>query len=188
MGLSDFISLLIMLVLAVTAGAIFWYSWETREMRKVMVKQTEEIIKQTELSMTPLITAYFDKIDCACYIKNVGYGPAMNINIADINILVDEVDYELDGLELQFVFEMIYALMPQEKQKIDNYEVESLNYPGEICKLDRSDREAALERYLKVGSLELIITYENLIGRKFSSKAECGKYGNILLETKKLTN
>lgn len=83
MGLTEWFSLGTMVVLAVTAAAIFWYSWETRELRK-------EKVKEIELSMRPQIIAYLDRNGQNFFITNVARGTAMNVMVDDL--LLNEIE------------------------------------------------------------------------------------------------
>lgn len=172
MGVTGWTSLVTAEVLSITAVAILWYSYETREMRKVMVKQTEEMIKQTELRMTPLITVHLEEHTNEMYYENVGYGPAKNIKISDL-----EKKDQRGNKEERYEFDMISAIKPGGNGILWNYEIyDPKNQIVEFTK-DRKQRSARLGRFCIEKSPKFTIIYENLKGKKHSSEVQCGPEG-----------
>lgn len=72
------------IVLIITAGVVFWYAWETRQMRRTMVYQTR-------IHATPLIHVYIKSGSPTgatrhkCWAKNVGEGTAIKIEFSALN-------------------------------------------------------------------------------------------------------
>lgn len=164
--LSDLISLLTMIVLAVTAGAILWYSWETRKMRN-------EMIKQTELSIRPQIIAYLDEKGEYFFIKNVGYGTAMNIMVDDLYL------WEKPPYEIKIAFSRIDAIMPEEAKKL-------IHTPYTAGRKTDWNFISNLNPQWASQTYQLNITYDNIEETKYLSIVQCGKAGIRLLENKKL--
>ncbi|MFB0562271.1 MAG: hypothetical protein ACETWM_13790 [Candidatus Lokiarchaeia archaeon] len=156
-------------ILSVTMLVVIVYTRETHRMRN-------EMIKQTELRMRPLITVDFDKKDRKCFIENVGYGAAINIQIIDI-----KTSDEKSGKGVRFVFDTVSAMMSQGKEMIENYEA----YLSDGTKLtDMSEPSRKLGLYVEKKRIIFKIFYENLIAIEYSSKVQCGKEGCRILEIK----
>lgn len=81
MQLAELVQWLIFASLAITAIAIFWYSYETRKMRK-------EMFNQNELLIMPKCTVYISGEQFV--LLNVGFGPAMNIKVDDLELIPPE--------------------------------------------------------------------------------------------------
>ncbi len=173
MGLSDWISLITMVVLTATATAIFWYSWETRKMRK-------EIINYNVLSIRPLIAfhseTYFVEEEglmrTKLFIKNVGYGVAKNVKIDKL-----EVRDELEDISIIFVFPVIIAIMVGENVEINKiYEFRGEGpIPAHL---------ADIGYHFGVQEHIFNIIYEDLMERKYFSKVKCGRKAFQFLEIK----
>ena len=162
-----------------TMVVVIFYTIETYEMRRVMIKQNKEMIKQTELRMRPLITLYFEEGREQCFIKNVGYGAAMNVKIDDLYLPKDAEEFHV-----HFVFDTIYAIMPNEVKMIINYKA----YASDGSEFSKSTVLTQFWLHFKKQTHELNVKYKNLIGDEYSSKVQCGEIGNILLETKKIND
>ena len=156
-------------ILLATIGAILWYSWETRGMKK-------EMVKQTELRIRPQIIAYLDKKGQNFLIMNVGNGTAMNV-------MVDELLLDAIEQRVKLVFDRIDAIMPGQERKIIHsaYGRNNRKIEADFPFIANLDPQWASQTY------HLNITYDNIEGIKYSSKVQCGKAGIKLLETKKLS-
>jgi len=166
MGLADWISLATMIVLAVTAVAILWYSYETRKMRN-------EMVKQTELSIRPQIVARLDEKGEYFYVKNVGHDAAFNI-------LTNEY-YLVGPLTVKLIFDRIDALMPREEKRLDYKVYTAGKKEIELRPIAEFNPEWHTLNFI------LKITYDNIEAIKYLTKIQCGKDGIKLLETKKLS-
>lgn len=149
-------------------------------MRFVMVNQTKEMIKQTELRIKPLITVHLKKDTRDLFINNVGNGTAMNINIADVD--VDIFDNEGKS-KLRFVFETISSMVSGENKEMNNYE--AYKPDNTEIPIPKSRDIAKLGEYCKEQTLPFNITYENLLRRKYSSKVQCSKEGCKIIKLNK---
>ena len=67
------------LVLIITAGVVFWYAWETREMRKALVNQTK-ILSSPFISIS-LEPDFADQQYLKLYAMNLGEVTARNIRL-----------------------------------------------------------------------------------------------------------
>lgn len=68
------------IVLIITAGAVFWYAWETRKLRKVNEKQLS-ILSTPRLEVSSGIVYKHDLVLHRFLINNEGDGIAMNIEL-----------------------------------------------------------------------------------------------------------
>lgn len=166
MGVTDWI-------LLATIGAILWYSWETRCMKK-------EMVKQTELRIRPQLIVYLDEKGQYFNIMNVGNGTAMNVAV--INYL--PVIMNMKEQKVTLVFDKINYIMPGQERR--------LIYRAYNSRNRRIEEDTAqmfmghlVEQYANKNYL-LHINYANIEGTTYSSKVQCGKGGIKLLETKKL--
>ncbi len=82
------ISILSLVVLALTLGAVVWYTFVTRRMQQAVVEQVRELVRQRQLSNMPAFVADVERRDRADYLKltNIGKGIAINIAIDDVII------------------------------------------------------------------------------------------------------
>lgn len=162
MKLSDFI-------LSLTVGAIILYTLETFLMRK-------EMIKQTELSIIPLIAVDFDTEKHKLSIENVGYGVAKNVKIDKLEV---EGDYEIKSVIFNFL--IISAIRVGEKIELNNklYTVAPAEGNTPVTK-----NLTIIGRHFTKQSHPFDITYEDIVGRKHSSKVQCGMEGCQILEFK----
>lgn len=93
------------IILGVTFLSILWYSWETRQLRKVTSNQME-------LSLRPLIIILFDEGSSKFFLKNIGNGPSFKIKIKDIPIIKEKELY------ITYVFDTKNYLRPDERLEI----------------------------------------------------------------------
>jgi len=166
-------------ILFVTMLVVIRYTVATDRMRTQMVRQTEEMIKQTkemikqtELSIRPQIIAYLDDEGEYFFIRNVGYGTAMNIMVEAIDI------WKEPPKDIKIAFSRIDAIMPKEKKKL----IHVLLSGGR--KIDR-DFMAHLNPEWANQTFQLNITYDNIERDKYSSQVQCGKMEIRLMDTEK---
>ena len=77
------------LVSFITLLALFWYSYETRGMKK-------EMIAQTEIEQKPAMTLLFNSINDCFELENNGKGTAYNVKVGVIKIDNNEFDFYFD--------------------------------------------------------------------------------------------
>ena len=168
MGLSEWISLITMAVLAVTAGAIFWYSWETRGVKK-------EMIRQKALSIRPQIIIYLDEKSQNLYIKNVGKGTAMNVSSLGYLPIMDEkeqkvflwpdtIDYIVPGQQRRLSFH----INNENNKKIEEMSYMNMGY--------------LIEQYAN-NNYHMHIKFDDIEGNTYCSNIRFGKEGIMILET-----
>lgn len=84
--------------LVVTGGIVFWYTWETAQLRRMarsqleqQMRQLEAQMEQTETSIRPFVVflAQRDR-DASVLLENVGMGPALNVRLLDAIINPEE--------------------------------------------------------------------------------------------------
>jgi hypothetical protein len=127
-------------------GVVGKYMGEIEKIRQALTRQSEELASQRRLSVLPTLTAWIKQDESGSpihrlYLKNVGNGIAMNVEIARIDfgdtfkdVLatnadgVDEIDnYRIPtGQNGYSVFQPIQTLGPNSEQV-----VKSFNYPSD---------------------------------------------------------
>ena len=148
-----------------TMIAVIFYAMETWAMRK-------ELLEQTELSMTPLITLHLEEDTNIMRYENVGYGPAKNIKISDLK----KID-QRGETEERYEFDIISAMKPGGNEILWNYEIYDPNNQIVQFSKDIKLRSARLGKFCKEQSPTFIIIYENLKGKKDSYAVKCGPEG-----------
>jgi len=129
------------IVLIITAGAVFWYSYETRQMRK-------EIVEQTKLQLAPFLTMDFEfRNICSLLIINRGEATARNI--------------ETECLPLPDGFGPFVKISTLAKDEKKYLKYESKDSNSVIGRSTLSDfRQETIFR----------IRYENIFGKRYESK------------------
>ena len=78
------ISILNLIVLTLTLGAVIWYTWITRRMQQEMANQVRELVHQRRLSIMPALVA---RVNGSSFeITNIGNGTAINIKIGRVEL------------------------------------------------------------------------------------------------------
>ena len=150
------------IVLTVTALIIFWYLWETRNIRK-------EMINQTAITIVPILGFYLDKDRSSFFLENFGNFPTFNIKVQDMEI---QSALKNATTVLKFFFEPVDAVLPREKIPIksrilkDCREVDDMNlffahFIPEHAKFD----------------FQTFVTFENVLGQEYEVALKCGKSG-----------
>src|SRR2546430_6175619 len=82
--MSDILTLLNTVILAITAGIVLWYTWETKRLRETAQQQVEAVYQQIEVQQRPFVIVEAPRSDSlvAC---NVGNSAAINIHIRVVN-------------------------------------------------------------------------------------------------------
>lgn len=144
-------------------AVMFWATWETYQMRKTSQEQTEK-------NSMPLVV--FDVVGqnwnvSNPILKNIGYGPALNIKLSDINNREFRLSFEnVNGLENGGQATLDYDITDTtlKSKKIFQYDSSRFNsflsYRGEHF-MGRTPNN-------NLG--ELIVSYEDLTGHKYSVK------------------
>jgi hypothetical protein len=128
------------IVLTITAGVIFWYSWETRQMRK-------EIVEQTKFQLSPFLTIDLNFESLELFVINYGEATARNI----------EVDCS-PAIEYMGPFLKISTIYKGEKE---NLRIKSKNNEliSTSCTLNNFQKETTF-----------CLKYQNIFDKQYESK------------------
>ena len=145
------------LILFLTLLVIILYTWETRGMKKQM-------IKQKELSMRPLIV--IDHDGSHYVLKNVGYGPAIETRMDDITIvkLNKTLTFKID-------FKKVGVLAREETAPLyTGNQDEATPYVFD---------EAAIDPRYAAKPFDFLISYRDLGNNAYSTSGIFGKGGIV---------
>ena len=156
-------------LLGITLIAIIWYAYETRELRK-------ESVKQTELSQRPFVMIFETDLNKIKY-KNSGHHIALNISIKP---------YENQGYT--FFFEKENLLSPNEVSKHDINPVAKDNKTGEPYPPDTKIHFTPYE--LRNTTLHVVriieIQYENIEQKRYQTLVKISREGIEFVDTKEV--
>lgn len=122
MTLAEWLPVAQTLTLIVTGGVVFWYTWETAQLRRTATSQLEQQMRQvraqmeqTETSIRPSVVFLAQRNRGASVVlENVGLGPALNVRLLDAII-----DPEEQNLRINVHFpDRIPILRPGEQARI----------------------------------------------------------------------
>jgi hypothetical protein len=82
--MSDILTLLNTVILAITVGIVFWYTWETKRLRETAQQQVEAAYQQIEVQQRPLVIVEAPRSD-SLIVRNIGNSAAINIKITVAN-------------------------------------------------------------------------------------------------------
>ncbi len=154
------------IALLATLVVIIWYAYETRELRK-------ESVKQTELNQRPFVMIFETDLNKIKY-KNSGQGIALNISIKP---------FENQGYT--FTFEKENLLSPNEVSNHDINPVPKDNKTGEIfppeTKIPFTPSEIK-NTYLTVARI-IEIQYENIEQKRYQTLVKISKEGIEYIDT-----
>ena len=152
----NLIQLSIAIILFLTFVAVFWYAWQTRKLWK-------EAIKQTRLSMRPIVVITFDN-NKFTYI-NYGNTPAFSVKIDNVTLI------DTEGLDFEYVFPEEYCIPQSRKISIENIK-KKIN--DQISDTDTFDL-GALIPYSAQRTFDLTIKYKNAENEKYTTKGKVGE-------------
>src|SRR5262249_17871965 len=72
------------LILAITAGIVCWYTWETKRLRETAQRQVDAAYQQIEVQQRPFVIIEARRPD-ALTVLNIGNSAAINIKIGVAN-------------------------------------------------------------------------------------------------------
>ena len=110
MTCENLLQLSIVIILFMTFLSIIWYAWHTRNLWK-------EAVKQTRLSMRPIVVITYDDANKKFRYINYGNTPAFSIKIADVTLI------NTNGLKFCYVFPEIYCVPQSTKINIENIKI-----------------------------------------------------------------
>jgi hypothetical protein len=82
--MSDIWTVINTFILAITAGIVCWYTWETKRLRETAQRQVEAAYQQIEVQQRPLVIIEAQRSD-ALTVLNIGNSVAINIKIGVAN-------------------------------------------------------------------------------------------------------
>lgn len=149
------------IVLIITAGAIFWYAWETRRMR-------QEIFYQNMISTMPNLNFYVEQGERQFYLENYSNFPAFAVSIAE---------KELDK-NIKFVFKEVNSVLPKQRRTIP-----VIIFADQKEITDQKERLSFLHGLMvnkpSIFNFETTATYVNNMGRKYTTTLRCGTGGKF---------
>lgn len=172
----NIIEIISAIVLWYTAVIIFYYTEETSLLKAESKKQNEISIRQTELSVQPLIVFRLNEYRSDKWLlKNIGNGSALNIRVLKSTIDKDKFSREFHTLNKDPQTSPILCL---EREGIYSEVRCSIDWYNETIGIleDLFDKRGE-EKY----DLEFFIWvyYENLFGNKFASRHRVKEYDRI---------
>lgn len=158
MTCENLIQLSVAIILFLTFMAIVWYAFETRKLWK-------EAVKQTRLSMRPIVVITYDERERKFKYINYGNTPAFNIKIDDVSLINTE------GLKFDYVFTEEHCL-PQSKQiNIKNIK-KKIN--DEVSDTDLFDL-GALIPFSTQRTFDVVIRYKNAEKEEYITEGKVGE-------------
>lgn len=158
MTCENIIQLSVAIILFMTFLVICWYARKTKDLWKEAVKQTEGTIRQTRLSMRPIVVVTYK--DNKFKFKNYGNTPAFSIKMDNVT--------PVDGIE--YVFDEIYFL-PQSKEISINIKRKTNDEISEI----NSFEWGAIIPYSAQRTFDVIIRYKNAEKEKYITEGKLGE-------------
>jgi hypothetical protein len=148
-------------LLFLTLVAIFWYSWETRGLKKQMVLQNE-------FSLRPRLV-FYAIAGRQLRVKNIGNGAALNIH-------VDDYLLEFPGImNILYAFECQNILEPGEHCQL----FVKTKTGAEIRDAEQMEL-VQLEPLSAPRTVEIGLSFKNVIGEEY--KADTSKLGKEMLQ------
>ena len=144
--------------LFLTLLAILWYAWETREMKR-------QIIKQTELSLRPFVIISFSESGDKYQLINLGKTPALHVKIDDVSIINEE------DLQIKYIFPETDLIPPDAKCDIRDIE-KKIN--DEISDTDTFDL-GALIPYSAQRTFNVKVRYKNISNEEYITEGKVGE-------------
>lgn len=158
MSCATLIQLSIAIILFLTFVAVFIYALAT-------IKLWKESVKQTRLSMRPIVVITFDRNDTKFKYINFGNTPAFYIKIDDVSLINTE------GLSLDYVIPEEYCLPQSTKISVENIKKKVNN---EISDTDTFDL-GALIPFSAQRSFGVKIRYKNAENEKYITEGKVGE-------------
>jgi len=142
-------------VLFLTLLAVIWYANETRKLRI-------ETVKQTRLSMRPIVVVTYDEGERKFMLMNYGNTPAFHIKIDDVS---------LKGLKHSYVFPEEYCVPHSKKISIKNIKIKR---NGEVLDTHTFELGAIIPSSAP-RTLDIKIRYKNAESEKYITEGKVGK-------------
>jgi len=159
------IQTLIAIILFLTFLTVVKYVRATKNLWKETVKQTEEMVRQTRLSMRPIVVVTYDEGESKFMFINYGNTPAFNIKIDDVTLINTE------GLKFYYVFPEEYCVPQSTKISIENIK-KKIN--DEISDTDTFDL-GALIPFSAHRTFDIKIRYKNAESEEYITEGKVGE-------------
>jgi len=154
-------------LLFLTLVAIFWYSWETRGLKK-------EMVLQNELSLRPRLI-FFAISQRTLWVKNIGNGAALDIQIGDYLLKFSDI------MEILYRFECQNMLEPGEASEL-SVKIGEGEAPRDAGYMEL----AQLEPMSAPNTLEIRFIYKNVLGKEY--KDDTSRLGKEMLQRRSPRN
>jgi len=166
------------IVLIVTTVTVFWYAFETQQMRK-------EMVDQKEISTMPIFYIS-EEIETggrrhALFIENCGNFPAFNVKIQDIKI---EAKLKNKVSVLKFVFHE-FGLVPKGEKIPIVFDISKDEKKGN--EIDKEFFEPHLFEGFAEHDFEVPMTYENILGHRYRVILKMGRSGSSTGKPERIT-
>ena len=164
---------------SLTAGTglvILWYTFETHQVRREIVRQNEIAIQPVVIAMIegrPARTVPTPEIPSGLILRNIGRGPALFLRVRDLT-----VKDPIDGVRFLAKFTPISYLEPlhEEVVRISEYRAINAHVSGDYLQLLPSlEQSTALEDY------DVVIEYQDTSGDTRETVMRVGKSGVSLV-------
>jgi len=160
-----FIQILTLIILFLTCLAGFRYVRATKDLWEETAKQTKETVKQTRLSMRPIVVVTYDEREDKFMFINYGNTPAFHVKIDDVLILNTE------GPKSYYVFPEEYCLPQSKKIIIENIVIKT---NGKISYTDTFFL-GAITPSSAGKPYDIKIKYKNAESEKYITEGKVGK-------------
>jgi hypothetical protein len=147
-------------VLFLTLLAIVWYSWETQQLRIQSERHSRVTEELTELSLKPHLEVIYQRMFYFLY--NIGNGPAVRIQIDDVMVNPP------GKRPVKLAFRSPAVVRKDEYQELHFDSIsggQKLTGSIPACILPPDATEA----------VDIVIHFENLIGKRYEQKLQIGK-------------
>lgn len=151
-------------LLALTLGAIIWYSFETRWLREETAALRREAVRQTKLQARPFLSLSYATNNACLRVTNLGHGVARDVEVSEI-VLSDPADRATSRVR----FDAIDFVAPtQSRDPYGHFSVTSggEEIPWETKKLGWMANFGPSGRR----AYEATIRYTDVVGQKYVAK------------------
>jgi uncharacterized protein YneR len=163
------------ILLTITAVIVFWYTLETREMRK-------EIVNQNQINIMPILVLRLDEEKRKFFLENHGNFPAFNIEFSSDIELSNET-----GERLWINLPIIGSIISKEKKFFPiQVNVMSPKESDKSRELSEDEIDLFVENdliaWLKDNDLRAVVYFENVLGDPYEVKLGFGGVRGIQIE------
>lgn len=161
------------LALILTFGAILWYSYETQKLKRIAYQQLQ-------IQVAPILIIYFRENPSRITVRNIGNGPALNVEFEKIFFPLSE------GQKTEFTLKIDDppTLIPGEERSV----MGSMMINGKTIFEDFPKKGSTVwiePKYAEL-DIEFAIIYSDMRNEKYESKVLTGKDKIKLLNYKQI--